>query len=197
MSSSNEHASHRTRSPGSENDGGPVTIVVSYRAKAGREQALEAWIEGICHAAQQFEGHLGVNVLKPTSGIRPDYIVIFRFDSDKHLRKWEDSKIRQEWLAHVESVSEEPHIQKVAGLEYWFTLPHVPAINAPPRYKMAMVTFIGIFPLSILLSSLLGFVLGEVPVLVRGLVTAVLLVVLMTYVVMPNLTRLFARWLFR
>ncbi len=136
----------------SEHDRGPVTIVVSYRAKAGREQALEAWIAGICHVAQQFEGHLGVNVLKPTSGVRPDYIVIFRFESDKRLR---------EWLAHVESVSEEPQIQKVAGLEYWFTLPHVPAINAPPRYKMAMVTFIGIFPLSMLLSSLLGFVLGE------------------------------------
>jgi antibiotic biosynthesis monooxygenase (ABM) superfamily enzyme len=197
MSLSNDHASHRTMSPGNEKNGGPVTVVVSYRAKAGRKQALEAWIEGICHAAQQFEGHLGVNVLKPTSGVRPDYIVIFRFESEKHLRKWEDSKIRQEWLAHVESLSEEPQIQKVAGLEYWFTLPHVPAINAPPRYKMAMVTFIGIFPLSILLSSLLGVVLGEVPVLVRGLITAVLLVVLMTYVVMPNLTRLFARWLFR
>jgi hypothetical protein len=51
--------------------------------------------------------------------------------------------------------------------------------------------------MSILLSSLLGFVLGEVPVLLRGLITTVLLVVLMTYVVMPNLTRLFAKWLFR
>jgi uncharacterized protein len=38
--------------------------------------------------------------------------------------------------------------------------------------------------------------LSFLPLLVRGLPVSILLVLLMTYIIMPWMTRLFARWLF-
>jgi antibiotic biosynthesis monooxygenase (ABM) superfamily enzyme len=35
----------------------------------------------------------------------------------------------------------------LTGLETWFTLPTDPGAPAPPRYKMALLTWITIFPL--------------------------------------------------
>jgi antibiotic biosynthesis monooxygenase (ABM) superfamily enzyme len=58
------------------------------------------------------------------------------------------------------------HYQRASGLETWFTLPGERAIVPPPRWKQ------------------------------RAAVTPVVLLSLMTYVVMPLLTRLFRGWLY-
>jgi antibiotic biosynthesis monooxygenase (ABM) superfamily enzyme len=61
---------------------------------------------------------------------------------------------------------------------------------------MVIVTLLAIYPLSTLLPPLLLPFLGFLPSLVRGLSVSVALVLLMTYAVMPIMTRLFAHWLF-
>ena len=67
---------------------------------------------------------------------------------------------------------------------------------APPRCKMAIVTWLAIFPLISLLSYATAPITGDLPIVVRVLVTTALAVPLMTYAVMPRMTRLFRRWLY-
>jgi hypothetical protein len=45
----------------------PVTVCVLRRVKPGYEAEFEEIITGICNAAMQFEGHLGVNIFRPYS----------------------------------------------------------------------------------------------------------------------------------
>jgi antibiotic biosynthesis monooxygenase (ABM) superfamily enzyme len=180
--------------PGEE---GPITVVVSRRIKPGREADYEAWARGICGDAIKFEGHLGVTILRPQGRERPEYVLIFRFATLAHLRSWEESAVRRQWLERVDELTqEEPHVQKVTGLEYWFTLPGNAATVPPPRHKMAVVTVLAVFPVSTSVMFVLRPWLEQLPLLLRGLVISVMLVVLMTYLVMPLYTRLFARWLF-
>lgn len=87
--------------------------------------------------------------------------------------------------------------QVVTGLEYWFTLPEAPNPPPPPRAKMAAITLLAIYPLSFALPAVLAPVLILVPQVVRGLLVSALLVLLMTYVVTPRMTRLFAACLYR
>jgi len=69
-------------------------------------------------------------------------------------------------------------------------------LSAPPQQaKMAAVTLLGIYPLILLASRTLAPALDWLPLLLRELVVAAVLVVLMTYAVMPLLTRLLERWL--
>jgi antibiotic biosynthesis monooxygenase (ABM) superfamily enzyme len=59
----------------------------------------------------------------------------------------QQSTIRNEWIQKGRKLVEaDPHVQKLTGLEFWFTpyfkdesSPMIP-INPPPRYKMVIVT---------------------------------------------------------
>jgi uncharacterized protein len=183
---------------GTRRDGaGPVTVTVSRTVKAGCEEAFEGWLSGVCAEASRFEGHLGASVLRPAAGSRPEYVLIFRFDSAAHLEAWNRSAARAEWLERALPLTAgEPRREIVTGLEHWFTLPGAPAVRPPPRHKMALVTWLAIFPLVLVIGTALEPLLSGTSRLVRTFVMTALLVLLMTYVVMPQMTRLFRRWLF-
>lgn len=67
--------------------------------------------------------------------------------------------------------------------------------TAPPRYKIALLTWAAAFPVLTAVNVLLGPVLTALPLPGRTLLMTGLLVGLLTYAIMPRLTRLFAAWL--
>ncbi len=58
----------------------PITVVIAQRVKPGRESDYETWISQITQIASTYPGHMGTNVVRPQPGIRPEYVVVFRFD---------------------------------------------------------------------------------------------------------------------
>ena len=177
----------------------PVTVVISRRVKPGCEKAFEKFISGITAAAMTFEGHLGTNVFRPSSLGDNQYRIIFKFDRASNLRIWEESECRRQWLARAESLRLEPaRIRVITGLETWFTLPAPKGMLPPPRHKMATITLMALFPLiqlaNITLAPLLELL--PLPLLLRSLIVTAILVLLMTYVVMPRMTKLFSQWLY-
>ena len=178
-------------------DDPPVTISISRRVKPGCEAAFEEFILGITTAATTFEGHLGTNIFRPSDPANPEYRVIFKFDRMSNLHRWEGSNVRREWLDRAESLTlGPPETQILTGLETWFTLPTQRGTVTPPHYKITLLTWLGIFPLITALLALLGPFLNPLPLVLRTLVLTAVLVPLMTYVVMPRLTRLFTWWLY-
>ena len=61
---------------------------------------------------------------------------------------------------------------------------------------MAVITWLAVFALIATIFLALGPVLDQLPFLLRSPVLTVLMVSLMTYVVMPRMTRLFSFWLY-
>lgn len=179
-------------------DDPPVTVSVSRRVKPGCETAFEEVLLGLIAAAMKFEGHLGVNVFRPSDSTNPEYRVIFKFDRMSNLHRWEESEVRRQWLDRAENLTlGPPETQVLTGLEAWFTLPTQRTIIPPPRYKIALLTWLGIFPLITGILALLGPVfLNSLPLLLRTLILTGVLVPLMTYVVMPQLTQWVAWWLY-
>lgn len=175
----------------------PVTVVISRRVKPGCEKAFEKFISGITAAAMTFEGHLGANVFRPSSPKDHEYQIIFKFDRASNLRIWEESECRRQWLARAESLRLEPaKIRVITGLETWFTLPSPKPIVPPPRYKMAVITLLALFPLIQLANLILVPIFKPLPPLLSSLIITVIIILLMTYVVMPRMTKLFSRWLY-
>lgn len=176
--------------------GGPVTTTVTRRVKPGHEQAYEQVLEGFIAAASRFPGYVGVEVFRP-DGAGGDYRTVYRFDSADHLRDWLDSDERADWLARAE-----PHAagrmrtQFLTGLEGWFTLPAEPGAAPPPPWKMALITWATIFPLITGIVLILGPSLQSLPLAPRLGVTTAIAVPLMTWIVMPRVTRLVRAWLY-
>lgn len=176
--------------------GEPVTVIVTRTAKAGKVAEFEQWMEGIIQAAMKFQGFAGINVIRPQDPTRPEYVIIFHFDTHEDLSRWENSSERRDWAEKGRSVVEgEPKIEHKTGLEFWFT--PSPGQQAPARHKMAIV-------LVAVISSLLATVLPLIQLATESLHPALRLVIgvaimvlLMTYVVMPAVTRLLRPWLYK
>jgi antibiotic biosynthesis monooxygenase (ABM) superfamily enzyme len=179
-------------------DEGPVTVIVTRRVRRGREQEYEAWLKGILGAARAFPGFLGVNVIRPSGGADCEYVTILRFDSQAHLKAWEDSPERRAWFEKMHDciVESEPRTQRMTGLEFWFTAPQATTLSQPARYKMVIVLVIVLFCMLNTLAPLYAGLLADLHPLLRSFVIIVTQVILMTYVIMPLVLRVLSRWLF-
>jgi uncharacterized protein len=174
----------------------PVTVLYSRRVKPGREVDFQVWAHGIVAASRRFPGHLGAAVLDD-----PDsraYHILFSFTDRRSLRVWLDSQERRRWLARVADLLEaDQGMQQLTGLETWFKLPsaNVPTMKPPPRWKMWLVSIVAVYPLVLAFQALVVPRMAGLPFPLRALSLPLVLLTLMTFVVMPVVTRLLRRWL--
>ena len=152
----------------------------------GREDAFAHWFAELGAAAEAIPGYLGVTVLADPSGMRH---IVERFADDPSLKAWEASSDRLRLIeeANAFSVAER---RALTGLETWFDV-----AGAPPRWKMAITTFAGVYPVAYLVLRFIGPHETTWPASLRALLTAGILVPSLTWIVMPRLTKLLRRWL--
>jgi antibiotic biosynthesis monooxygenase (ABM) superfamily enzyme len=74
------------------------------------------------------------------------------------------------------------------------TSQHAPPA-APPRYKLALLSWAGAYGLITLILWLFGPAIAGWPLVLRTLLISVLMASALTWVVLPALTRLFRAWL--
>jgi len=177
--------------------GGPVTVVVRRRVKAGAEADFEAAMHEFIRFALASPGNLGIHVLRPDPGGSREYTIVDRFADQPAREVFKSALEYSDWMRCLRTFTEEdPHIEELGGLAGWFTLPGKPNALPPPRHKMALVTFVGVYPLTSLLPPLFAFQLPTWHSLLVNVIVTGLIVALLTWVVMPFLTRLFSGWLF-
>jgi hypothetical protein len=174
----------------------PVTVVVTRRVKPRREHDYEAWLERLLVEAKTLPGYLGTTVQRPVAGSR-EYTSVFRFDSVEHLQAFERSELRRRALLEVgEFVEADAVWNQLTGLEFWFTPPAGSVVPQPSRFRMALVMIAVVYGLVLSIGSLVALVLSSAPMPVRLLVTITIEVFLMTYVLMPRLTKLLATFIY-
>ncbi len=171
-----------------------VTVLVTRTVHEGREADYEDWVSGVSAVAREFPGHRGVHLVRPRDGSRI-YTLVFRFDSAEHLEAWEASPERRAWVERAGTLCTDMRVQQLTGLEGWFDAPG-PGLGPPPRWKMVAVTFGVAFPTIQTLQVLLGPWLEPLPAPARGAVVGLAMVLFMTYVAMPFVTRRLSAWLY-
>jgi antibiotic biosynthesis monooxygenase (ABM) superfamily enzyme len=90
-----------------------------------------------------------------------------------------------------------PHVRQLTTgpRRYRSTRDSPPRPAGPPRYKLALLTWAGAYTVITVLLALLGPVIATWPLALRTLVLSVTMVVALTWLIMPRLTRLFGGWL--
>lgn len=179
---------------------GAVTVLVTRRVKAGHEAAFEQASAHMTAAASAFPGYLGGQLVRPDedgSGDAPMlYHVVFAFDTSEHQQAWQQSPTRALGLAAIAPHIEGQTVRQVSGLGHWFAAPVGPKQAPPPRWKVAVVTWLGICPTVYLLFVLLGPLLAAWPLLPRVMLLTSLVVIVMTWLVAPQLTQWLKPWLY-
>lgn len=169
-----------------------MTLAVARRPVPGSEPAFESWVHGIVEAASTFPGHQGASILRPAPS-RPEYLILLRFASVADLQRWQRSESCARWVARGEELTAGPaQVRELHGLEAWFD---AGASQGPPRWKMAILTFVALYPALVFATLALAPVIGTWPTPLRLLATSLILVPLMTWVLMPVASRLARSWL--
>ncbi|AOY89179.1 antibiotic biosynthesis monooxygenase [Marinobacter salinus] len=186
------------QSPTSEqNSMEPLTVVVSRRVKKGNQEAFEALSSKMTERASRFPGYLGTAMFRPASPDDPEYRIVFKFRDRESLAAWEASEERAELLEQIESLLVQPSEREVtSGIVTWFTLPGQNPVKPPPKWKMTIVSWLALYPSVTLVFVLFGDLLAQVPLLLRTMLVTIVVMLLMSYVLMPRMTRWFAFWLF-
>ena len=173
-----------------------LTTVVRHFIKADKQDEFKQWTKNIASKAKQFEGFEGLQLIPPPSG-NDEYITLFKFSSVPALQKWMESEERKKEVAKLAALSEkEMVLGQISGIDFWFEPPEKKNIAAPPKWKMSLLTWLAVYPGVVLLSKLYHFLFPDFPPLILTLFVTLTLVPLLTWVLMPNIVKLFKGWLF-
>jgi len=174
----------------------PVTYVVVWQVKDGKVKEFENLLHNLMTAAATFPGHQGVHVVKPAEGQPAVYRVVARFDSDAGFQAWRESAVYRHLVTAAHALAmNKPNLEVRSGLEAWFQDPVGPNVT-PARYKTAVLMWAVLFPLTLLFRWLfLVFGVAFSPLAQTGIMMA-FEIVLVTYVVMPQVAHVFGFWLY-
>lgn len=174
-----------------------TTVVLSRRIKRGQEEAFQAWTIGFHAVMSTYPGHLSGQAVPPVPGAQEEWVFVYTFDTPQNLRTWLESDDRRLWLAKAEPMVEsEGKAQLISGLEQLFGLLPPSVAPPPPVWKVACSVVAGLFPITVLNYLFLAPLLKPLSVVPRAFLSTVFIVVLMTWVVMPAVTRLLKPWLY-
>lgn len=177
--------------------GEPVTVVVTRRVRPGCEARYEAWLQRLLQDAQGLPGYLGSSVQRPAATGPREYTSVFRFATVEHLRAFEDSDLRAHALSEVAPLVEaDAAWQTLTGLEFWFAAPAGTIVPQPSRPRMAALMIVVVYLLVLTIGAGVAATAGGLPPALRLLLTIAIEVSLLTWVVMPWLTRRLARWIY-
>jgi antibiotic biosynthesis monooxygenase (ABM) superfamily enzyme len=173
----------------------PVHVAITRKVKPGCEAEFEDAIRRFFSDSIMEKVSLGALLIRPLAGTQNRIYGILRsFASEKDREAFYNSINFRKWDESVKSLVEEDYTrQNLHRLEAFFTDPDL--IHHPPRWKMALVTWIGVWPTVYAISSAISPQLsGLHPALATGFVTLIVVLAL-TWAVMPVLTRLARSWL--
>lgn len=178
-------------------DSDTLVIVATWTAYPGHEGELAALGDQAVAAAATFEGHLSGTVIRETDS--GEFHFVYTFASSEAVDRWQDSMERSELIAAMQRIGTRSGTpQRITGLETWFATKGSAreTIKPPPRWKMWLASFLGAYPLVVLFQWLLAPLVEDLPLLVRSALFPLVLLSLMTYAMMPFVTRVLHGWLY-
>jgi antibiotic biosynthesis monooxygenase (ABM) superfamily enzyme len=168
-------------------------VAITRRVRPGCEAEFQGALREFFQASQAHPGVLGATMLTPPpeSGSR-EFGILRTFTNEQERDAFYASPMFQAWEERARPLTEGGwSYRELHGLEAWFRSPYGP----PARWKMAVITLVGVYPISLLIRLTLAPHLRALPVAASSLIVATLIVSCLTWVVMPRLTRWFKPWL--
>ncbi|HET6799624.1 MAG TPA: hypothetical protein VFH25_03600 [Nitrososphaeraceae archaeon] len=172
-----------------------VTSLISRSIKPGYEKDYDDWLTCFLEFERKALGYLGTTVVLPGGTNSKIRYIIRRFTDKASMDIWDNSLDVQRLLQEANRCSTR-HYETATGLETWFVLPDLKPVLPPPRWKMSIVVFVAAYATSLLSRSLFGSLLSEWPLIASSIIFTAILVVSLTYLLLPLLSRLLRQWLY-
>lgn len=177
----------------------PVSTITLRKVRLGQEAEFEASLKDFFQRSRSCPGQRGVHVVRPVPGSESrEWGIMRTFDSEQAKDDFFRSPLFLEWQAVAAPFMEGEHRrQSVTGLETWFTLPGSQAMVPPPKWKMMLLSTLGGALAATGVGLLLGPSLSALAPFARTLSMSLAIAIVMTWWLMPLLSRLLRPWLYQ
>lgn len=181
-----------------------ASLVVEHTVPSGKGLAFRWWHSKVTRKARRYQGYIRTDLYSPVKGTTPEQLLkwysIIHFESPELLKKWLKSRDREALIEAGRKVFSSYQFMSFAtGLEGWFS--RVTGTEqlgfGPPAWKQNAAVVLGLYP-TVMIQSALFATLGimqswSLPssMVVNNIITSSLL----TWGVMPLVTRLLGFWL--
>lgn len=173
----------------------PIHIAITRHVRKEHVEAFERALAEFATRSFAEPGARGVHLLYPAPGSgSTEYGILRSFASEPDRDAFYASPTYLEWVERIEPLVEgSASYRRLGGLEAFF---RDGAGAPPPRWKMAVLTWIAVWPVSMLVPALLVPLVGGVlpKPLTAGVVAAGIVTVL-TWIAMPALVATARPWL--
>jgi uncharacterized protein len=173
----------------------PIHIAITLQVRKTHVAEFERALTDFATRSLAEPGARGIHCLYPPPGsASTEYGIMRSFASAADRDAFYRTALFKDWLARVEPMVEGRSTRRqLYGLEAWFRDPKEPM---PPRWKMALLTWIAVWLVSMLMRGILAPVLGpNVPQVLEAGVVSASIVVMLTWVAMPFLVKIAHPWL--
>jgi len=173
-----------------------VHVAIIRTVKPGCEAAFEQALHEFVQKSVKLSGQMGVHILRPPPGSDSrQYGIIREFADRNALLSFRTSEEYLEWNQIAAELTEgSGRAEEFCGLESWLTLPGKPLMPLP-QWKMAVATYLGVVPVTLFLALTIGRLIRNLNFVLNNLVFNAFVVALLTWAVMPVITRILNRWL--
>jgi len=172
----------------------PIHIAITRKIKPGCEADFQQVLKEFFQTSFAHIGVRGASMLVPPPGSpSPEFGILRTFANARERDDFYSSPMFQAWEEKIKPLTEgEPARRQLNGLEAWFRSSQ----NPPPRWKMALLTWVAVWPVSMAVPAALYPLIGQsVPnALFAGAVAGGIVLVL-TWLAMPILVKLTKGWL--
>ena len=170
----------------------PIHMAITRKVKPGNERAFEDSLREFFQDSLDHQGVLGVHLISPPPGANSrKYGILRTFTSEHERDAFYRSDLFGGWQKHVAELTEgERTYRELHGLEAWFR-----TVDPPARCKMALLTWLGVWPTSWLVGALIGPRVSNFPILLSSAIVAAAIIVCLTWIVMPVVVKVFHSWL--
>jgi antibiotic biosynthesis monooxygenase (ABM) superfamily enzyme len=174
----------------------PIHVAITRRIKPGCEQEFQLALKEFFARSLTHSGVHGAAMLVPPPGsTSAEYGIIRSFANAVERDSFYSSPLYLEWKKRVAPLSDgEPEARELHGLEAFFRQGNP---SPPPRWKMAIATYLGVVPTIMTLALTLGPLIRSWNFVLNNLVFNACVVALLTWVVMPLITQALRGWLTR
>jgi antibiotic biosynthesis monooxygenase (ABM) superfamily enzyme len=183
-----------------------VTVSVTRRVEPTRIPEATRWAQRGMDLASDFPGFLGSGWVRATADSL-SWHMLYRFANSDLLDAWEGSEERAHWLIDGHDLILDACVEKRTGIEGWFDAPlsddddidAAPSFQVP-RWKQAVSIGLGFLPSNLAFTLLATWLIPgwhDVDTLPKILVTTCVMAPAMTFLVMPQITRMLRPWLQR
>jgi len=173
---------------------GSVAACISSLIKPGLEDDYYAWLHEIQTAQALAPGYQGTYLQMQKLGGASQWTTMIRFNTPEALEQWFASKRRLELLEQTKKfISSESIKRLTSSFPGW--LPETESGESPPNWKGAALVLLGLYPIVCLQIRFLSPALSGVQLALGNFFGNLMSVALCTWLTMPFLTTVFAKWL--